>query len=278
MCIRDSYNVKPPTDDIPFYYNYFKLNQLGDIVRNLGKTMQPFGGAGFLIMIALIVLSALLSMLLMLLPAAILGKIWKNGNKSINGKYRWFYYLYFAAIGFGFIFIEIPMIQKNILLLDSPSFSFPVSIFSILAFTAIGSYFSAKVKRRMSLEISSLAILVSIFIYGNIWQNIIYRILALNLIVRSIIGVIMLFPLGFLLGLFFPLGIKRVIEYDPDAVPMAWAANGFASVSGAVLAAAVSMSMGFRFAMYIGALCYLLAGILIYIYGRLNDRLLKEQS
>jgi hypothetical protein len=272
------FDINPPTDDRPYYYNYFKLRQLNDILKNLGRTMQPFGGAGFLIIIALIAISALLSILLMLLPTSILRKFWQPGNGSDRARYRWCYYLYFAAIGFGFIFIEIPMIQKNILLLGSPSFSFPVSIFSLLAFTAIGSYFSAKVKRRMSLEISSLIILVSIFIYGNIWPAAIYRILALNLIVRGIIGVIMLFPLGFLLGLFFPLGIKRATEYDHGAVPMAWAANGFASVGGSILAAAVSMSMGFRFAMYIGALFYLFAGIFIYIYSRLNARLSAEQS
>lgn len=272
------FGIKPPTDDMPYYYNYFKLRQLGDILGNLGKTMQPFGGAGFLIIIALITLSGVLSIFLMLLPTAILGRFWQPKNKCVHARYQWCYYLYFAAIGFGFIFIEIPMIQKNILLLGSPSFSFPVSIFSLLAFTAIGSYFSAKVKRRMSLEVSSLAILVSIFIYGNIWPAAIYRILTLNLVIRGTIGVIMLFPLGFLLGLFFPLGIKRATEYDPEAVPMAWAANGFASVSGSILAAAVSMSMGFRFAMYIGALFYLFAGIFIYVYSKLNARLLAERS
>jgi len=272
------FDIKPTTDDRPYYYNYFKLRQLGDILGNLGKTMQPFGGAGFMIIIALITLSGILSIFLMLLPTAILRRFLQPGKGSVRARYRWCYYLYFAAIGFGFIFIEIPMIQKNILLLGSPSFSFPVSIFSLLAFTAIGSYFSAKVKRRMSLEISSLIILVSIFIYGNIWPAAIYRILALNLVVRGIIGVIMLFPLGFLLGLFFPIGIKRATEYDHDAVPMAWAANGFASVCGSILAAAVSMSMGFRFAMYIGALFYLFAGIFIYIYSRLNARLSAEQS
>ncbi|MCL5985390.1 MAG: hypothetical protein M1371_02350 [Actinobacteria bacterium] len=272
------FDIQPPTDDRPYYYNYFKFRQLSDILKNLGKAMQPFGGAGFLIIIALIAISVLLSILLMLLPTSILRRFWRPGNGSDKTRYRWCYYLYFAAIGLGFIFIEIPMIQKNVLLLGSPSFSFPVSIFSLLAFTAIGSYFSAKVRRRMSLEISSLAVLVSIFFYGNIWSIAIYRILGLHLVIRGIIGVIMLFPLGFLLGLFFPLGIKRATEYDPNAVPMAWAANGFASVVGAILAAAISMSMGFRFAMYIGALFYLLAGMFIYMYSRLNARLLAAQS
>ena len=272
------YDIKPPTDDKPYYYNYFKIRQTIDILKNLGKTMQPFGGAGFMIIIALIVISTLISSLLMLLPTYILRIFRKPADKRGKSRYRLCYYFYFALIGLGFIFIEIPMIQKNILLLGSPSFSFPISLFSLLAFTAVGSYFSAKVKRRMSLEISSLAILVSIFFYANILPAAIYRILSLNLVTRGIIGGAMLLPLGFLLGLFFPLGIKRATEYDPDAVPMAWAVNGFASVVGAILAAAISMSMGFRIAMYMGALFYLFAGMFIYLYSKLNARLLMVQS
>ena len=52
-------------------------------------------------------------------------------------------------------------------------------------------------------------------------------------------------PLGLVLGMFFPLGIRRAQSVHDDLIPWAWGINGFASVTGGVLAVVLAMSFGF---------------------------------
>jgi hypothetical protein len=40
------YDVSPPSDDHPFFGHYFKWSQAGQLLSLLGRTWQPFGGAG----------------------------------------------------------------------------------------------------------------------------------------------------------------------------------------------------------------------------------------
>jgi hypothetical protein len=77
--------------------------------------------------------------------------------------------------------------------------------------------------------------------------------------------VIVLAPLGLVMGMFFPLGIRRAEEVHEDLVPWAWGINGCASVTGSVLAVVLAMSYGFAqvwmmsVAIYAGGVAALLA-------------------
>jgi hypothetical protein len=62
---------------------------------------------------------------------------------------------------------------------------------------------------------------------------------------RVVTTVLVLMPLGLVLGMFFPLGIRAAAEIHPDLVPWAWAINGCASVSGGMLTIALAMTFGF---------------------------------
>ncbi len=59
------------------------------------------------------------------------------------------------------------------------------------------------------------------------------------------VTIAVLAPLGLVLGIFFPLGIRRAESLHEDLVPWAWGINGFASVTGGVLAVVLAMSFGF---------------------------------
>jgi hypothetical protein len=43
------YDVRPPTDNHPFYGHYFKWSQTPQILAELGKALLPFGGGGSVI-------------------------------------------------------------------------------------------------------------------------------------------------------------------------------------------------------------------------------------
>jgi hypothetical protein len=74
--------------------------------------------------------------------------------------------------------------------------------------------------------------------------------------------VILLAPLGMLMGLPFPLGLSYLSQVAPDRLPWAWAANGAASVVASVLAALVALSVGFVGVLAAGAAVYAVAALL----------------
>ena len=53
------FDIRPPTDDRPFFFHYFKWRQTPEILAGLGLSWQPFGGSGFFVLVALLVLVAL---------------------------------------------------------------------------------------------------------------------------------------------------------------------------------------------------------------------------
>jgi hypothetical protein len=77
--------------------------------------------------------------------------------------------------------------------------------------------------------------------------------------VRVLVALLILAPLGFLMGVPFPRGLASLGRRAPSWLPLAWGVNGFASVIGAILAAVVALSWGFRSVFLGAALTYLLA-------------------
>jgi hypothetical protein len=68
----------------------------------------------------------------------------------------------------------------------------------------------------------------------------------------------MLLPMGFFMGLPFPLGL-RAAEPNPSLVPWLWGINGAASVLCAVLAMVVALGAGISASFWSGVLCYAIA-------------------
>jgi len=52
-------------------------------------------------------------------------------------------------------------------------------------------------------------------------------------------------PLAFLMGMPFPLGLRRLATSAPGWIPWAWGINGCASVLSAVLATVLAIHLGF---------------------------------
>jgi len=78
--------------------------------------------------------------------------------------------------------------------------------------------------------------------------------------------VVLLCPLGLLMGMPFTLGIRALHRREPRVVPWAWGINGTLSVLGAVLAAMLSIRFGFTVALLAGQLAYLLALVAVVVW------------
>ena len=53
------FEVRPTTDDQPFFFHFFKWRQTPEILDNLGRTWQPFGGSGYFVLVALLPATAI---------------------------------------------------------------------------------------------------------------------------------------------------------------------------------------------------------------------------
>ena len=80
--------------------------------------------------------------------------------------------------------------------------------------------------------------------------------LALPLGWRILVALLLLAPLGVLLGLPFPLGLRVVAQEAAAMVPWAWGVNGFFSVIGTAMAVPLGMAFGFTAVLMLAALCY----------------------
>jgi hypothetical protein len=81
----------------------------------------------------------------------------------------------------------------------------------------------------------------------------------------------LLAPLGILLGMPFPTGLRIVSDEASSLVPWSWGVNGFFTVIGTVTALILGMAFGFKIVLLVGALCYLIALVAIAASKRTLD-------
>ena len=243
---ENNVDVRPPTDDHPFFEHYFKWNQIPQALAGLGKSWLPFGGAGYLVLLLLFLFSFLFSVLLILLP---LGRL-----PALAGQ-KWKGLFYFCLIGFGYMLVEIPAMQKFILYLDQPVHSVSTVLFSILLFSGLGSRLSGWVNDRLALGLLCINVLALPWLAALLFRFS----LGLPLFIRFGLLFLLLAPTGFLMGIPFAKGISKS---NPALIPWLWGVNGAASVIASVGAAVLALSGGFNLVLFSGSVCYAAAWLI----------------
>ncbi len=249
------YDISPPTDDRPFFFHFFTWEQTPEVLATLGHTWQPFGGSGYLILLALLALTMFLSLGLILLPL-----VWQPREHSGSQPGRWSVLIYFALLGIAFLFIEIPLIQRWILLLGHPTYAFTAVVVALLFFSGLGSTLARAVwlPKRVAFATLVLLALLTPFAVPQFSS----LVLGLSAWARLMVAIFSLAPLGVLMGLPFPLGLAWLEERVQIWIPWAWAVNGCTSVIASVLAAILSLSYGFTAVLFLGAGAYAGAAVL----------------
>jgi spermidine synthase len=237
------FDVEPPTDDRPFFGHFFRWTQTRDVLAMAGHTWQPFGGAGYFVMLILLALAVVAAGALILAPVAAL--------RRQGGTLGWTS-IYFALLGVGYLFVEIPLMQRFILFLGHPAYALAVVLFAILLFSGVGSAVSHRLSLRLVLAL--LPALIGAYVLGL--PSLFRATLALPLWVRMVVAVATLAPPGFLMGIPLPKGIALLEERSSSLIAWAWGVNGAVSVVASILAALLALSFGFSVALILGAACY----------------------
>ena len=261
-----SHDISAVSDDRPFYYHLFRWSQTTEILRGLGRTFQPFGGAGFLIVLGSLVVAVTAAGVFILLPLLFRRDI-SNGGGSQSGTIgRLWPFVYFAGLGLGFLWVEIPLLQRFILYLDQPAYAFATVLFGVLVWSGVGSLASDRLRVPMAVAVLVVAALSALYAYGL--PIIFDATLGLPLAGRLALSVALLGPLGVAMGVPFPSAVRVLGEQAPALVPWAWAVNGSTSVVSAILATILALSFGFTWVILGGATAYLAAALAAHVWQR----------
>ena len=248
-------NVCAPTDDKPFFLN---PTRLGDIF----KAAPP--GATFLSRTPFFILLAVLGILLVLSAVAFALPLWlvRRAARPPVGSLG-----FFAAIGLGFLIVEVVLIQRFVLFLGYPTYALSVVLFSLLLFTGAGAYLSGRAANPRRLLVAALGAACVLIASGAfLLDPLLDGLLDLPFALRVAVTIALLAPLGLCLGTAMPVGLSRLSAMYPSGVPWAWGINGVMSVVASVLAIMVALNWGFTvttlvgLAAYVGALGHALWG------------------
>ena len=256
---RYAFDVAPSSDNHPFFFHFFKWRQTPQIIQSLGRTWQPFGGSGYLVLVLLLALVLVLSAILILLPLGLVSGPARRGL-STGPAVMLRYLLYFILLGLGVLFVEIPLLQQFILYLGQPVYAFAAVVSALLLAAGVGSGWLSK---RLPLPGGLLLLMILAISYPLLLARLFEATLSLPLAGRIAITVLALFPIGLLMGVPFPAGLARVEEDAPGLTPWVWAVNGCASVVSAVLASMVALGWGFSAVLWTAGASYGLAALLI---------------
>jgi hypothetical protein len=248
-----SFDIRPPTDDRPFFAHFFTWGQASDVLDTVGKTWQPFGGAGYFVLLALLGLAAAGALVLILLPLVLRRK----GRGAPPGP-RWWTVGYFGSLGAAFLLVEIPLVQQYILLIGQPATAFAAVVAAVLVSSGLGSLLSPILPwRRGALALAAVAAG-----FPFLLQWVTPMLLPAPAPIRVGCGILLIVPLALLMGIMFPKGLAHLEAVAPGLVPWAWGINGTVSVVAAVGAALLALSAGFSTVLWVGAACYVGAALL----------------
>ncbi len=165
--------------------------------------------------------------------------------------------IYFAALGFGFIAVELALLQNLTLLVGHPIYTLSVLLFTLLAFGGIGSALSV----RFTMWLACVAVAVIGAIEALALPRLVPALLWLPLWGRIAVAIVLIAPLGLAMGMPFPRGLRQTGQGSLPAPPFYWGLNGIMSVIGSVTTVFVALMAGFQAAMLMGSACYVLAAI-----------------
>jgi spermidine synthase len=249
---RHRFLVGPIEDDSPFFWHFMSFRDA--IFGTHGNVEEGYGER---VLVLLIAVGAVLGAVFLFLPLLAIRATWRTIPHKTSTA------IYFAALGLGFMFIEVSLIQRLTLFLGYPTHSLTVTLFALLWSTGVGSLLSERVMGawRGALVGYGAALLLLVVFYETSLTPIVHAAIGWPFGVRVAATVLLLAPLGLCLGAFMPLGLHAVAGttvHRETFVAWAWAVNGFCSVVSSVVATMLSMTLGFDGVMACGAGLYVL--------------------
>lgn len=245
-------DISPPTDDRPFFFHMVPL------ARALRLAPIDQGNVSFNVA-AVVVLVGALGVVAAVTGACFALPLVRRGNAE-----RAWHGAFFAAIGFGYILVEISQLQRLSVFLGHPSHGLVVVLFALLLASGLGSF---AVRRRpeggaRAWTAPLLALPPVLALFGLLTPAVVAHVRGLSTPLRIVVAVAILAPIGIAMGTAFPRGLQLATRRTAAGAPWLWAVNGATSVLGSLLAVVVSISAGVSAAFWLGVAAYVAAALL----------------
>ncbi len=238
--LESNYNIQAPTDDRPFFFQFEKLKIKSLFFIN--KTLK----LNFFKKIFWVVLLTTIFLIIFQVIIIIKDKTFKDLLPKIS---------FFGLTGFGFMLIEISLLQKLIIYLGHPIYSLSVALFTILLSCGIGSALTdkyASIIKRSTFLLIPMVQLICLLLFNVMTKHFI----GIGNIFRIISCIIFLLPIGIAMGVMIPSGIKLLEPKYKNYIPVLWGINGTMSVLGSVIAAMLCMNLGANMTFLSGIVAY----------------------
>ena len=269
-----AYNVAPVDDDAPFFFFTLKLGQVLH-PESLQAGIDWKVNLGVAVLLAVLVISLIAVLTFLIVPLALRGS--GHTHEPVVRL------LYFVAIGLGFILVEITFIQRFVLFLGHPTYALTVVVFLLLLSSGAGSMASRKLLRNTAHVWRPLsAIVLGLLLYVFVLPRVLNGLVGLPFAAKLLVSATLLVPLGFIMGMPFPSGLRAIAASSVEAglfkqdsachapVEWAWAMNAGASVLGSVTAILIAIQFGLSVTLVCGAAAYCLA---LLLSGTLQGRM-----
>ncbi|MFH0732483.1 MAG: hypothetical protein V2A72_06140 [Candidatus Omnitrophota bacterium] len=254
-------NIAPPTDNSPFFFHMLRLRDI--FKKGLWEQgSQSFNMKAVFVLGSLLIVVTALVLLCIIVPLILTAK-----KSALSGVLPLF--IYFASIGFGFMLIEISQMQRFIVFLGHPTYSLSVVLFALLLSSGLGSYStswkaeSSYSSVKKSIIARMLLLAGALCLFGLLTPYVINKFQGAITPVRILIVTVILFLLGFFMGMPFPIGMKMASKKSSSLTPWLWGINGATSVFASVLAIVIALSLSISVTYWIGFFCYCAAFISI---------------
>lgn len=250
-----AFHIEAATDDRPYFLNFISWNDLPGLLETYGSGQIAYIELGTFFLAGTAIQVGLLSLVLVALPLVALLRTGVPRRSLV------WTIPYFGGLGLGYMIVEMVMIQKTVLFLGDPIYSVALVVGSLLLSSSLGSVTSSRLKPVIIRHpwLVPAFVLGILAVYALLLSPLLSLVLGVARWARIILFPFVVFPLGYLLGLPFPLGLSMLAGESPETIPLAWGINGYCSVLAASTAVLASMEFGFATLQLCGIASYVLA-------------------
>ncbi len=257
-------DIAPPTDNRPFF---FQMANFDNLVQGKGlddpRVTRPVKVLGLLAL-------AVLLLTILFIGVPLLMTTRRDAHKGMTP-----FYVYFAAIGLGFLLVEFSQVLRLSVFLGHPIYALVIVLFSILLFSGIGSMLSERlvdVQRTRTLLGPLAALLAVIAVFGFATVLVTDAAASATTPVRILVAVALLMPIGLVMGMPLAIGMRMASTRPNAPTSFLWGINGAMSVCASVFGMAIALFFGIAAAFWTGWVAYGIAALAMVVAVRRSGR------
>jgi hypothetical protein len=264
------FDFSPPTDARPFFFNMLKPRAV----------LHPIAAAsGGVITGNLVATSALLALVAIVGVLALVVIGWPLAHVGRPALPRGVFpsaVAYFALIGAGFMFVQIPYLQRFSVYLGHPTYTFSIVLFLMILAAGFGSLATERVDvSRHQVLTHALPLVIAGTLVLEAWtlQAVMDRTIGWGLAGRTLIVALFVVPVAAVLGCCFPVGMRLVGRHSNRVTAWMWGVNGACGVVASVVAVMASTWLGIQTNLICAAALY---GLLLWPMRTLSGAVLRS--